>query len=71
MGSSHTSTNAHTTQHQEIANHMDAHDTYNNQHGLNNIDVMDIGAGTVVKLLNLQQVNGQIYVQDLGSAQLI
>ena len=71
MGPSESKTTAHTTQRQEIANHMDAHDTYNNQHGKNNIDVMDIGAGTVIKLLNLQQVNGQIYVQDLGSAQLI
>ena len=59
MGGSSTSTNAHTYQRQEVANYMDAHDTYNNQHGHNNIDVMDIGAGTVIKLVNLE---GQIYV---------
>jgi hypothetical protein len=50
---------------------MNASDTYNNQHGKNNIDVMDIGAGAVIKLVNLQQVNGQIFVQDLGNVQLI
>ena len=45
MGHSSQSTNAHTYQRSEVANYMDASDTYNNQHGKNNIDVMDIGAG--------------------------